>query len=112
LTGYGVSGIPINGIATVPAGATLTATVNDGPSQTISDGGFLLAISSSGVGGTHGRALSVSPGASKAGKPVTIRARSLGVAPQAATLISKAFSPTYRFAGVPAVYANARPRAA
>ena len=108
LFGYGVSGIPIDGIATVPAGAKLTASVNDGSSQTITNGDFSLAIPSTAIGAPHGPTLSASPGAVKAGRRVTVSGTVAGGCARgdAVTLISKAFASTYRFAGLPAVYAN------
>jgi hypothetical protein len=110
LFGFGVSGSPINGIATLPAGATLTASINGGPSHPIANGDFSLAISSRGVGAPRGPTLSVSPAAVKAGRRVTVSGGVAGGCPRgdAVTLISKAFAPTYRFAGLPAVYANVR----
>ncbi len=72
LGGYGVAGTTVDGIATIPAGDTITASVNDGPTQTITNGDFSLAIPSSGVGASRGPSLSVSPGAVKAGRRVTV----------------------------------------
>lgn len=108
LDGYGVAGIPINGIATVPAGTRVIASVNDGPSQTVTNGDFSLAIPSPEAGAPHGPALSVSPGAVMAGKRVTISGTVAGGCARgdAVMLSSRAFAPTYRFAGLPAVYAN------
>lgn len=110
VSGQGVSGVSVDGIATVPAGAALTASVNGGPRETITNGAFSLAVSGGGVGATRGPTLSVSPGAVRAGRRVTVSGTVAGGCARgdAVTLLSKAFAPTYRFAGLSAVYANVR----
>jgi hypothetical protein len=107
----GTAGTPVTGTATLPGGATMTATVNNGAKQTITNGSFSLPVPAGvGIGGSQRPSISVSPVSVKPGERVTVSGNVAGGCPagDAVTLLSKAFVTTYRFAGVPAIYANVR----
>jgi hypothetical protein len=104
-------GTPITGTATLPAGTTMTASINGGPSVAIANGAFSIPVAG-GVGGAKGAAPSihVSPTAARPGA----RVRVYGVAPSGSkagaklTLMSKAFASTHKVAGLPAVTTRVR----
>jgi hypothetical protein len=101
------SGTPITGTASLPAGSTMSASINDGPRQTINNGAFSIMTPQT-LGAAPGPKLNVSPSRIRAGGRVKVSGNVSGgcVRGDAVTLLSKAFTKTYSFAGVPAIYAN------
>jgi hypothetical protein len=114
VAGQVTPGTPITGTATVPAGATLTATFNDA-SQPITNGSFSIPTGSSPgqtvttLGNLSGE-LHVSPGRVRAGERVKISGAADGgcLPGDVVTLRSRAFADTHRVAGVPAIDAKVR----
>ena len=96
----------VTGTATLSSGATMTASINGGPSVAIPNGNFSIPVPA-GVGGSRvvTPSVHVSPGSVRAGGTVKIS----GVAPSGAkpgaklTLMSHAFQSSDRVAGFPAV---------
>ena len=112
VSGDATPGQAISGNVATGFEETVTASVNKGPAQTL-NGNFSLPIPASGTlgsspGSTGGPTLSVSPRAAKPGRRITVSGTAAGGCARgdAVTLLSKAFNGTYRFAGLPAVYAN------
>jgi hypothetical protein len=101
------SGTPIKGVATLPAGATVSASVNSGPAQTINNGQFSITTPTT-LGGVQGPTLKVTPGRVRAGRRVNVSGNVAGgcVRGHAVTLLSRAFTNTYTFASIPAIHAT------
>jgi hypothetical protein len=97
----------ITGTATLPTGATMSASLNDGAPQQITNGGFSIAQPTT-VGATRGPSLSASPGRVTAGGRVKVSGNVAGgcVRGDTVALLSRAFTDTYSFAGVPTIYAT------
>ena len=107
INGQLTSGTPITGTASVPAGATMSASVNDGPKQTINNGAFSIATPTS-LGAAPGVELNVTPGKVRPGRQVRVFGNVADGCARgdAVTLLSRAFTNTYSFAGLPAIYAT------
>jgi hypothetical protein len=105
------AGTPITGTAALPAGTTLTASVNGSPSVAITNGSFSIPVAS-GLGGVPAAipSIHVAPHAARAGSKVKI----YGIAPTGSkagaklTLMSKAFSARHEVSGMPAVTTRVR----
>jgi hypothetical protein len=105
------AGTPITGNAVLPAGTTVTASVNGGPSVAITNGSFSIPVAS-GLGGAPSAipSIHVAPHAAGAGSKVKI----YGIAPAGSkagaklTLMSKAFSGQHEVSGIPAVTTRVR----
>jgi hypothetical protein len=105
------AGTPITGTATLPAGTTVTASVNGSPSVAITNGSFSIPVAT-GLGGAPSAipSIHVAPQAARAGSKVKI----YGIAPTGSkagaklTLMSKAFSGQHEVSGIPAVTTRVR----
>jgi hypothetical protein len=113
LAGQREPGTPILGTARLENGATLTASVNGGAQQTITNGAFSLGAGDGGSAAPR-PTLSVSPASVPAGESVTISGTVAGDCPDGSTVtvISDAFVLADRYAGRPAVYADVRAKGA
>lgn len=116
LTGDATPGMPIVGSATLPAGTTMTVSVNGGPKQAIGNGAFSIQVPAQ-VGATHlptsgaptpYSSVTATPGIVRPGGRVTIS----GNAPKNAragkwiTLTSDAFASKRSVNGIPAIRAQ------
>lgn len=116
ITGDATPGEPIVGSATLPAGTTMTVSVDNGPKQSIGNGAFSIPVPAQ-VGATHlpksgaptpYSSVTATPGIVRPGGRVTIS----GNAPKNAragkwiTLTSDAFASKRRVNGIPAIRAQ------
>ena len=105
--GQWTPGTPIAGTASLPLGATLSARIGSGPAQTIKNGLFSLTTPTN-LGAATGPRLEASPGRLRGGRRVRVFGNVAGgcVRGDSVALLSRAFTRTYSFAGLPAVYAT------
>jgi hypothetical protein len=114
IQGETTAGEPITGNALIPTGATVYASVNDGPKTAIPNGAFTIPTSAS--LGAAPRAtrpsstVTVSPRAVPAGSRVTISGDTpaTGRPGQLITIMSDAFAARHTVDGIPAIRTQAR----
>lgn len=101
------SGTPITGTASLPAGSTASASINNGAPQPIANGSSSLTTPAS-LRAAPGPKLGVNPSRVRAGSRVKVSGNVAGGCARGDTvaLLSRAFTNTYSFAGVPAIYAT------